>query len=90
MTPIEDAIATYIAENIFFSKDGYSFPVDSSFLDHGIVDSVNILELVLFVEEKYDISVEDDEITPQNFDSVSKLARYVKVKNHQTAYEEVL
>lgn len=84
MNPIEHAIASYIAEHILFDKDGYSYPLDTSFLDHGIVDSVNILELVLFVEENYTIRVEDDEITPQNFDSVIKMARYVQLKNSLT------
>lgn len=88
MKPIEDAIALYIAENILFNEDGYSYPLETSFLDHGIVDSVNILELVMFVEENFAISVEDDEITPQNFDSVAKLARYVRVKNSSLIEEE--
>jgi len=88
MKPIEDAIASYIAEQILFNKDGYPYPPETSFLDQGIVDSVNILELVMFVEENFAISVEDDEITPQNFDSVAKLAHYVEVKNNKHVEEE--
>ncbi|HEC33273.1 MAG TPA: acyl carrier protein, partial [Chloroflexi bacterium] len=38
------------------------------------------LELVMFVEETFDISVEDDEILPENFDSVAQLAQYVYAK----------
>jgi acyl carrier protein len=45
----EDAIGSYIAENILFSKKGYPYALEDSFLENGIVDSVNVLELVMFV-----------------------------------------
>jgi acyl carrier protein len=80
MNPIELIIAAYISKNILFSRDGYPYPNDASFLENGIVDSTNILELIMFVEENYKISVADDEIIPDNFDSVAKMANYVKSK----------
>lgn len=80
MTGIEQSIRTYIAENIIFSGNGYPYPDDTSFLNEGIVDSMNILELVLFVEERFGVKVEDAEIIPDNFDSVTRLAGYVRGK----------
>ncbi len=80
MNPIEQKVASYIAQNILFSRDGYPYPTDASFLESGIVDSTNLLELILFVEEEYKISVADNEIVPDNFDSVAKMANYVKSK----------
>ncbi len=82
MTPVEEMLRTYIADNILFSKKGYPYPDDASFLENGIVDSTNILELVMFVEEKFGITTDDNEITPDNFDSVSKLADFVRSKNN--------
>lgn len=76
----EDMIADYIADNILFSKKGYPYSRDDSFLENGIVDSVNVLELVMFVEETFQVKVEDSEIVPDNFDSVSRLAAYVRGK----------
>ncbi len=76
-----DIIANYIAENFLFRKNGYPYAVDDSFLENGIVDSVNVLELVMFVEEKFKLHVDDSEIVPENFDSVSKLAAYVNSKS---------
>ncbi|MFZ6028821.1 MAG: acyl carrier protein [Chloroflexota bacterium] len=76
----EEKIRTYIAEKILFSKNGYPHADDASFLDEGIVDSTSILELVMFIEENFGISVDDAEITPDNFDSVKKLADYVRRK----------
>jgi acyl carrier protein len=74
---IKDKIKTYIAQNLLFRDDGYQYPDDTSFLEEGIVDSQGVMELVLFVEEQFGITVEDNEIIPDNFDSVSLLTDYV-------------
>lgn len=77
MQNVEGLIRSYIARNILFSEEGYPYADDASFLDEQIVDSMNVLELVMFVEETFGVSVEDQEIVPDNFDSVSKLAAFV-------------
>ena len=76
----EEMIRSYIAQNILFSENGYPYSDDASFLDEHIVDSMNVLELVMFVEETFGVAVEDQEIVPENFDSVSKLAAFVRSK----------
>ena len=78
---IEETIRTYIAENILFSGNGYPHADDTSFLEEGIVDSMGIMELVMFVDESFGITVEDEELVPDNFDSVSKLAAYIRRKS---------
>lgn len=80
MSAVEQNIASYISQNILFSRNGYPYAVDASFLENGIVDSTNILELIMYVEETYNISVEDNEIVPDNFDSVTKMANFVTSK----------
>jgi acyl carrier protein len=77
---IEEQIRGYVVDNFLFSEDGYHLPEDASFLEEGIVDSTGVLELVMFVEETFNITVEDDEILPENFDSVSQLVAYVRQK----------
>jgi acyl carrier protein len=51
-----------------------------SFLDHGILDSTGVLELVTFIEGKFGISVPDHELVPSNFDSLAALSAYVERK----------
>jgi len=80
MENVEHMIRTYIAKNILFSGNGYPYPDDASFLNEGIVDSMNMLELVMFVEKEFGAKVEDEDIVPDNFDSVSKLAAFVRRK----------
>ena len=78
MNDVEDMIRKYIAENILFSGNVYPYPDNTSFLSEGIIDSMNVLELVMFVEEKFGVTVADQDIVPDNFDSVTKLANYIR------------
>lgn len=78
---VAETIRNYIAQNILFNNKGYPYQDNTSFLDNGIVDSINVMELVMFVEETFHIKVKDEEIVPDNFDSVECLAHYVNSKN---------
>ena len=77
---IETQIKDYIARDLLFSNDGFGYPDDASFLEEGIVDSQGVMELVLFVEETFKVNVDDSEIIPDNFDSVSQLSAYIRGK----------
>lgn len=81
---IEEAIRRYILENFLFTDDGSKLEDDASFLEEGIVDSTGVLELVMFVEESWHMDVRDEEIVPENFDSVERLATYVRGKTGET------
>ena len=77
---IKEQLKDYIARNLLFSDNGFKYHDDDSFLEEGIVDSIGVLELVAFVDESFGVEVEDHEVTPDNFDSVNKLAAYVQRK----------
>jgi acyl carrier protein len=79
---IQKQIRDFLVQNILFTSDGFDYGDDDSFLEQGIIDSVGIMELILFVEETYCLRVEEHEVTPDNFDSVNKLARYIKSKQN--------
>jgi len=85
MNDVEGRIRTYIAENMLFSDNGYPYADGASFLEEGIVDSMGIMELVMFVEENFGVVVEDEELVPDNFDSVSRLAAYIRGKSSPLA-----
>lgn len=78
---IENKIRAYVAENLLFSDNGFPYENDASFLQEGIVDSIGIMELVNFVESTFGITVEDHELTPDNLDSVERLANFVRSKS---------
>ncbi|GAB4531713.1 MAG: hypothetical protein Tsb0014_15480 [Pleurocapsa sp.] len=79
MQNIKATIRKYISENILFSKS-YPYSDEDSFLDNGIIDSMNVMEIVVFLEDYMGVQVEDREINPDNFDSISSLAAYVSRK----------
>ncbi len=80
MTTVEQEIRDYVANNFLFSDRGYPYADSTSFLNEGIIDSMNVLELVMFVEKRYRFKVNDRDIIPDNFDSVSRLAAFVRTK----------
>ena len=81
---IEESIRKFILENFLFTDDDSALQNDASFLEEGIVDSTGVLEMVMFVEETFDMTVEDEDIVPENFDSVEKLGAYVRRKKEES------
>lgn len=70
-------IRDYISRNFLFSEDGFGYEDDASFLELGIIDSFGFMELLHWVEEEFGMSVADDELVPDNFDSVSNLSSFI-------------
>ena len=79
MSETRDKIRAFIMENFLFGND-QGLNDDTSFLDEGIIDSTGILELVSFLEEEFSISVEDEEILPENLDSIKNVVTYLERK----------
>lgn len=76
---IKNKIRTFIIENFLFGKNE-GLEDDSSFLDEGIIDSTGILELVSFMEEEFHVKVEDEELIPENLDSIKNVVAYLEKK----------
>ncbi|MDB6027985.1 MAG: hypothetical protein JWM68_4208 [Verrucomicrobiales bacterium] len=75
---IESNIKRFVADNFLFSEGVFEYENDTSFLREGIIDSLGVMELVSFVEAQYRIPVVPLDVTPENFDSVTKLANYIR------------
>lgn len=74
---IENKLRNYILENFLFTDDQAALDSSDSFMEKGILDSTGIMEVVLFVEEEFDMKVEDEEMVPENLDSVDRLVAFV-------------
>ena len=74
------AVRRFIGENFLFRDDGDAIRDDQSLLDAGIIDSTGVLELVCYLETTFDIEVQDDEMLPENLDSIRAIANYVDRK----------
>lgn len=73
-------IKSFILENYLFTDDQEALNDADSFLQQGIIDSTGILEVIFFLEEEFGISVADEEMIPENLDSVENLAKFVEAK----------
>ena len=77
----KELIRNFIKENFLFGSNDTEIHDEDSFLENGIVDSTGVLELVSFVENEFGIEVKDEELVPENFDSIEKLAQYIERKS---------
>ena len=80
MASIETEVRQYVLENFLFGRTEVEVSSDASFLDLGIIDSTGVLELVTFLEDKYQIKIEDEELVPANLDSLNGITRFVEAK----------
>ena len=84
MQPLAQELRSFVVNNFLFGQDN-SLKNDDSFIDNGIIDSTGILELVAFLEEKFGVHVEDEDLIPENLDSIDQMVRYLQVKLEQQA-----
>jgi acyl carrier protein len=72
-------INKFIVDNFLFGDDN-TIANNASLLENGIIDSTGVLELISFLEETYEITIEDDEMIPENLDSVDNINTFLKKK----------
>lgn len=77
---LESEIQQFLEDNFLFGIRGFKIDRGDSFLEHGVVDSTGILEIVNFVEKTYGINVTDEEMIPENLDSIHNLVQFITYK----------
>jgi acyl carrier protein len=77
---IRDKVRDFILENYLFTSDTSALGLDDSLLERGIVDSSGMMEIIFFIEEKLGVAMRDEEMTPDNLDSVNKITKFVQGK----------
>ena len=85
MESLIQELRRFIIDNFLFgdASGRFTFSDEDSFQERGIVDSTGILELVCHLQERYAIVIEDEELVPDNLDSLSRVARLVERKQHE-------
>lgn len=76
---IADNVRQFIASNFYIGKS-LSLKSETSLMDSGVVDSTGVLEIILFIEERFGIQVNDSEMLPENLDSIGRIAEFVARK----------
>jgi acyl carrier protein len=79
--PLKDVILKYVIEE-YLEEGGDPITFDTPLISGGIVDSFSMVSLKRFLENKYKISIPDDQATPEAFDNVNKIAVLVRRFTH--------
>jgi acyl carrier protein len=77
---IAGEIKEFVIGNFLFGQNADSLTESQSFLETGIIDSTGVLELVAFLEQRFNIAVADSELLPENLDSIDNALRFVTRK----------
>jgi acyl carrier protein len=77
---VESQVRAYVVDHFLFGQGGEKLGSEDSFLEKGLIDSTGVLEVVMFLEERFGIKVQDEELVPENLDSVGRIARFVERK----------
>jgi len=77
---MRDRIRSYIVDRLMLGATDAELNDDTSLIEMGIIDSTGIVELIAFLEKEFLIRIEDEEIVPENFDSLRQICGYLKRK----------
>lgn len=80
MDNVKAQLRRYIEDNFIMGTRAVLLSDGDSFLEHHVLDSTGFLELVAFLEETYDIKVADDEMVPENLDSLDSIEQFLARK----------
>lgn len=80
MSDYKPPLRRFIEENFLMDSRGTQLADADSFMARHIVDSTGFLELVMFIEETWNVKVEDDDMVPENLDSLDALQRFLTRK----------
>lgn len=75
---IEREVREFIGENFITDQDVRRLPGDASLTRSGILDSMGVLELVMFLEERFGITVPDEDTVPENLDTIDNIVAYLR------------
>ena len=75
----DERVRRFIVDTFLYG-DEKGLSSETSLTEAGIVDSTGILELISFLEKAYSITVEDEELIPENFDSLQQIAQFIRSK----------
>lgn len=77
---IENDVRRFIADNFVMDEDADEIDRDESLTQSGVLDSMGVLELIMFIEENFGVKVPDEDTLPENLDSVGRISDYVRGK----------
>jgi acyl carrier protein len=79
---LRSEIRQFVLDDLLMGDTASMLDDDESFLETGTIDSASVLEVVMFLEHNFQLTVQDCELVPENLDSVNRLVQFVMLKTH--------
>jgi acyl carrier protein len=73
----------FIADELLHAGANVSLEPDEPLVSTGILDSLGLVKLLLFLEERFGVTIRDQDVVPGNFNTVSLIATFVELKRRQ-------
>ena len=80
MPSLEQELRRYVIDNFLYGRQDQELSDDDSFVDKGVLDSTGVLDLVGYLEQSYGVEIADQELVPENLDSVRRIAAFLRAK----------
>ena len=77
MTDTTSRIRAFIVENFLFGDEAAAPRPEQSLVESGLVDSTGVLDVAAFLDKRFGVKAEDDELAAENFDSIERISRFV-------------
>lgn len=77
---VQKSITEFVKSNFLMSSNMVKFSNDDSFMEKGIIDSTGVLEMVAFIQQTFGININDDDLIPENLDSVNNITAFIRKK----------
>jgi acyl carrier protein len=78
MTTTEQALSKFVTEQILSDATHEELPVDFALIENGVLDSLGLQQLVSFLEREFDIELDDDDLVPENFETIGAIAKLIE------------
>lgn len=76
-TAVENDVRKFLTDNFPLSAQGFTLGPQDSLIEAGVIDSTGVLELIEFIESRYEIAIPDADVLPENLDSVDSITHYI-------------
>lgn len=80
MSDVQKTVLDFIKENFIMGRSEVALDPDESLIESGVMDSTGVLELVEFLESTYKIKIEDEELIPENLETINNIVKFLQVK----------
>jgi acyl carrier protein len=78
--PVKETVMNFIRENFIMGRSDVVLDEKVSLIDSGVMDSTGVLELVEFLESQYSIKIDDEELVPENLETIENIINFLKIK----------